>query len=408
MCGYWPCFLVIFLYALGQTNAQTTVAQIPEQYPYTINENNDNYVPKFYYEVTPSSNSVFLTTTPLPTCGAVLLPNTVRYVLNFIDYQKKLNTDANGVVGYGTFLLSENPEYFTVPLIPKDKKQISLDNLATCNPFMQTDCTACVRDNRGAQSFVRVTRDKKELLNVECVMMEQVDCGVSSCPNGRYSTTFLKRDARGFVISKNQCLPCQPGTWLTCIDVANCAYEVPESPGTFEGGEQIYRIKGQDPVGSCFSCETAGNSKQHYGKTNAAIGIEESDASKWYCPGGDLPPVKCKPPYSGSNSKRTACSCPAGSFNKGGVDPCEICPAGYSCLDGLQAECPNNYYQDQSGASECLPCLLDGGLSNFCEISGKKMRKCVGAYKSQRPLCVQCNACRHWYESISAGVVDCY
>ena len=404
MSSYWDGFLIVFFYLLCQTSAQDTVAQIPEQHPNTLNENNDKYVPKFTYAVTrPYIN--YLTKTSLPTCGAVLLPNTITYVLNFKDYQYTLGV---GSVGFGTTLTIQSPAYFTVPLIPKNKDQLSLNNFAICNPFTQPECTVCVRDNRGVESFVKVYRDDKMLLNVQCVMMEQVDCGVSSCSNGRYSTTYLKRDSRGFLLSKNECLPCKPGTWLTCIDVANCGYDVPETPGTFEGGEQIYRIKGQEPVGSCFTCETAGNSKQHYGMTNKAIGIEESDASKWYCPGGDLPPVKCQPPYSGSNSNRTACSCPAGSFNRGGVDPCEVCPPGYSCLDGLQQECPNNYYQDQSGASECLQCLLQGGLSNFCEISGKKMRKCVGAYKSQYPLCVQCNACRHWYESSSAGVVDCY
>lgn len=239
-------------------------------------------------------------------------------------------------------------------------------------------------------------------------MMEQVDCGAKSCSNGYYSTTYLNKDSRGYVISHNECLPCKPGTWLTCIDVANCAYDVPESKGTFSGGEQIYKPKGLDPVGACFSCETAGNSKEHYGKTNVAIGIESSNPSDWYCPGGNLPPVMCKAPYSGSNTNRTYCACPAGYYNRGGVDPCVVCPPGYRCVDGEQQACPDNYYQDQSGASECLPCLLNGGLSNSCEINGQKMRKCVGAYKSQPPLCVQCNACRHWYESSSAGVVDCY
>jgi hypothetical protein len=164
-----------------------------------------------------------------------------------------------------------------------------------------------------------------------------------------------------------------------------------------------------DAVGSCFSCESAGN-KMHYGMTNRKSAIDRGNSNPlpWYCPGGSEPPVMCKPPFIGANSNFTACTCKPGEYLVGGTNPCQICPPGYMCYDGLLIECQDDYYQDRSGASECNPCLSDANQPIQCLGSGLKLVKCRGPQKSKRPQCVPCNSCRHDYDLDSAAVNDCY
>lgn len=390
----------------GLPNRQTAarrVPEIPEQHPDDSNQNIQRYIPGFSYIITQDKDTPLVQSTNLPTCGSVMQPFTVSYVLNFRGYKDLWYP------GCKTFCPTSSPDYHTLPVSPASGS-LEARLMSTCNPFKDQGCNLCVRGNSGKQSHVTVLRDGGRVLLYEpCVLFETVDCGITQCGNGYYASDYLQIDPNGFVTSKSQCLPCRPGTWLTCQHDSSCAYDIPTAPGDFDGGQQIYRPPGLDPVGDCFSCETAGN-KMHYGQTNRKLWLNKgaSDPLKWYCPGGAEPPVLCEPPFSGSNSNHTFCTCKPGEFRTGGENPCQVCPPGFMCLDGLLMQCPDDTYQAQSGASECIPCLADTGLPTQCYGSGMKLKKCRGAQKSRRPECVPCNSCRHDYDTESAALTDCY
>lgn len=385
---------------------QASVAEIPVQYPRNADENINKYVPSFQYKITPTTPVNVLVYSRLPTCGSVMQPYHVTYVLNFKGYTHVFYP------GCGDLCFELSPEVHDVLISTWDVLQKDITRLAVCNPYSDLNCHICVLDNSGVEATITVYKDRREvLMTAKCVLMEQVDCGAKACINGQYATAYLQLDARGYVVSNTHCKPCPPGTWLTCKDDPNCYYEIPSAPGTFDGGEQIYAVSGEEPVGTCFSCARAGNNKVHYGQTNQKTVIGQASSSgplPWYCPGSWMPPVLCPAPFLGSNANHTFCACPPGTFIVGGAQSCEPCPPGYMCPEGVMVECPDNFYQDKSGSSMCIPCLFEGGFSNACELSGRKLRRCVGQYKSQKLTCVYCNACRHPYETESAGVEDCY
>jgi len=388
---------------LNKPSTIKRVADIPEQHPTTSDDNLHNRIPSFTYSIS-SDVGVRLQTTNLPTCGSVMQPSTVSYVVNFPGYLDVLYP------GCGRLCFAIPPSYHTLTITPASNLDLETRQMSICNPFQDSNCNVCVLNNAGVRSQISVVRGGSEVLvNVQCVLFQVVNCGEHQCPNGKYATTYLKKDANGFVISNTNCLPCKPGTWLTCRDYANCYYDIPTSPGDFDGGEQVYHPPGLDAVGACFSCESAGN-KMHYGLTNKKSGIYVSNSNPlpWYCPGGDEPPVLCKPPFIGANSNFTACTCSPGKFIVGGTNACQICPPGFMCYDGLLIECPDDYYQDKSGASECNPCLSDANRPIQCYGSNEKLVMCRGRQKSKRPQCVPCNSCRHDYDTDSAAVNDCY
>jgi len=396
-----------------RVKSANTVAEIPEQHPYTSIDNTLQRIPDFLYQLKPMTNQK-VSKSKYPMCGVVLRPYFVTFVVNFKGYVSTFTPGCNDC-----FTLA--PEFHYVHLQPTSATEPDLKEISTCNPNQDKTCTACVNGGTGVEVFLKVYRGNSNdalvweqinepLLYVPCFYMRQVDCGPRFCTNGEYTSTYLKLDSNGFVISKTKCVPCAPGSWLTCQNDANCAYDIPSSAGSFDGGGQIYMPAGEEPVGACFSCESAGGNKMHYGKTNLAIGISigASTPLAWYCPGGLFPPVMCKTPFAGSYGNHTYCSCGPGDYFVGGLTGCLPCPPGSMCPEGVRMDCPDDTYQSLAGGTACNNCLFEGSQSNSCEINGQKMRRCRGPFKSQSPLCVQCNACIHAYESSSAGVVDCY
>lgn len=388
---------------LNRPSTIQRVADIPEQHPYTSDDNLWKRIPSFTYKIS-SDGARPLQSTDLPTCGSVMYPSTLSYVLNYPGYLNDLYPNC------GDLCFALRPVFHTLPIMPDSASVLETRFMSICNPFQDTDCKVCVRNNAGVQAHITVLRDNSAvLMYVQCALFEIIDCGVTRCSNGNYATSYLQKDSHGFVISHTQCLPCKPGTWLTCRDDANCAYDVPTSPGDFDGGQQIYQPPGQDPVGGCFACESAGN-KMHYGLTNRKVGIDigNSNPLGWYCPGGAEPPELCKAPFIGSNTNHTACTCKPGQYLIGGLNPCQTCPAGYYCIDGELRECLDDYHQSKTGGSECSACLLETGEPIPCPGSGMKLQKCRGRQKSEPLKCVPCNSCRHDYEFESAGLTDCY
>lgn len=380
-----------------QVNFQGTgamlVADIQDQKQININQIFEHFFPTFQYTLEVTQPLKVLTTTSMWTCGVVLSPGYIRF-------QKR-----EGQITFG--------EYREIPLQPKTSDSPAIQDMAVCNPFTD-ECAACLYGDTGYEATVKVYRsDVGVQLDRKCVFFRQIDCGARVCRQGEYATGYLDKDGYGFVVSKTRCVSCSPGTWLTCIDDAACQYTIPTSPGSFETGGAIYKPSGQEPVGQCFSCQTAGAGKVHYGQTNrrTLVDIWPSDPLPWYCPGGDSPPVLCHDPFVGANENFTACVCRPGYYPVNSGAGCLVCPAGFMCPRGEKEECPDDTYQDQQGATMCFSCFLDDGQTNVCDIDAinpKKMRMCRGAFKAERPLCVGCNACRRAYDDLSPGVIDCY
>ena len=377
---------------LSSWGKKNLVSELQDQSQSNDNQVFTDFYPTFQYSLVKTQPLKPLTASKLFTCGSVLYPG-------YISFQKK--TAFSNLV-YG--------DYRKIPIDPIDGKTPAIPNIAVCNPWSDFyGCTACVHENTGYEAVVRVFRSDVGLqLETTCVLLIQEDCGVRTCQQGEYASTYLNADEYGFVVSNTRCIQCPPGTWLTCINDNTCQYTIPSSQGVFETGGAIYDI--QDPVGGCFSCDTAGRPKVHYGQTSrkTIIPVTASDPLKWYCPGRDAPPVMCNPPYASANANSTGCVCEQGYYAVNSMDKCQICPPGSMCADGERQECPDGSYQDASGATMCNSCFLDDGQTNFCESVQKKMRKCTGSYKSQIPLCVGCNACIRPYSDNPAGVVDCY
>lgn len=381
--------LLYFVLLVDVITAQySSVAEIPTQLPY----DGQIEAPDFVYFHLTFPDDVGITKTSLSTCGKALQPYYITFKIS----------------GYDGFVLT-GPETLQVPL--KSLSNTPTSSIAGCNPFQDPGCNICVKNNEGRVSDCIIYNDNKFIATIKCLFMEIIDCGKRYCFNGEYASSYVQFNSHGFVSSKTECLPCKRGTWLTCTTYATCSYEIPSSPGTFNS-EQIYKLGDQEPVGSCYPCNTAGANKVHYGNTQKAVQITLSndDPLPWYCPGGAEPPVSCKAPYVGSDKNHMFCVCAPGKYNVQTQDACATCAAGNMCMEGTMTECPDNYYQDKTGASSCVSCLTDVG-NNLCQFNANnrnKMVKCVGPQKSQPPTCVECNACRHPYERSSAGVVDCY
>lgn len=384
--------VLYFLLFFDVISAQySSVAEIPAQPPMDGRRRHPDFV---YYHLTFSDD----VRTTEKTCGNVLQP----YYVTFQAIEATYNS--RGVVLQGS-------DRQQIPLKPLSELDADTSRIASCNPFQDNGCDICVKNNRGRDADYVIYDGNRVIATIKCLYMEIIDCGKRYCLNGEYASSYVQFNSHGFVSSKTECLPCKRGTWLTCTTYATCSYDIPSSPGTFYS-EQIYKLGDQEPVGSCYPCNTAGANKVHYGNTQKAVQITLSndDPLPWYCPGGAEPPVSCKAPYVGSDKNHMFCVCAPGKYNVQTQDACATCAAGNMCMEGTMTECPDNYYQDKTGASSCVSCLTDVG-NNLCQFNANnrnKMVKCVGPQKSQPPTCVECNACRHPYERSSAGVVDCY
>jgi hypothetical protein len=354
------------------------------------------HIPTLYPSVTYTvANSVYLTVdglkkTKTKTCGEAMAQGYVYYW--------------RCAVCLDTVQLSVNPA---------DENQPPIYDMASCNPFSNPQCQICYVGDPGTVVEITVhASDTGDPLGlIECLLFNERDCGVRSCSNGHYASTYLSINNDSFVSSNSNCIPCAPGTWLTCIDDDTCSYTIPSAPGTFDGGGEIYKPDGQEPVGSCFTCQSAGNGKVHYGQTprKTIIDISSTTPLGWYCPGGDKPPVLCTAPFVGANEDNTGCVCSDGYYPDGS-GACNECPPGSMCPNGQIMECPDDTYQNVPGSIICISCLSQDGTTNACEeeSASLKMRKCIGVYKAQLPLCVGCNACIRPYSNSPAGVVQCY
>ena len=379
-----------------------TVAEIPTEQSNGLDEIINNRIPEFFFYLKVQEPRNTLTKSDLPSCGEVLKPGYILFKQLSIDVKKST--------------------YHKIELKP-GKDTPGMDSILNCNPFTNTDCKGCAVGQAGVEAQLTVTRGESEAMGLgvsvltkrlmlsKCVFFRQADCGPKFCSNGEYASEFLVTDINGYSVSKNTCVPCSPGTWLTCIDDAACTYNIQKTPGSLETNGKIYKPDGLDLVGKCFDCKSAGNNKVHYGKTSKKTIIQEGagDPLRWYCPGGSDPPVLCPLPFAGANANFTACVCQPGQYLSLGYG-CQICPSGSMCPNGERIECPDGTYQNNTGATMCNSCLFADGMSNECEsrFPPKKMRKCKFPYKSEIPLCVGCNACIRPYGGVSAGTVECY
>jgi hypothetical protein len=394
------CVIYLVLLLRYTVDGQRTLVDLPKFYQRNAWDEFTGYVPSFSYSLTASTPFKALKTTDLLTCGQVLQQG-------YINFEKKQFNIQQGFF-YGSLQISLNPKTDSTPalvLIPK------------CNPYMDTNCKACAKDNAGYEATVSVYREDQgdPVAKIQCVHFDQLDCGARTCKQGEYASGYITFDSNGFVTAKTSCVPCAPGTWLTCINDASCTYNIPAAAGAFETAGQIYRPDDQEPVGACYTCKSAGNRKVHYGQTNRIVKVEPEprEPLPWYCPGGDAPPVLCLDPFIGATADLTACACKPGYFQNAAGAACQICPKGSKCPEGKRTECPDDTYQDKEGSTSCTSCLSEGGDTNACETtlrgaSAKKMRKCIGVYKSEPPLCVLCNMCKRPYDDISPGVIECY
>ena len=416
-------FLVIFPYTwaqpvnLGSSSSvkaiyPSNIPHISMQYPLTTDEDiyaavPDNFLYTFSYKTYISVDEAVRRSPLTPLCRSILGTGTVQYKVR-------------GTIHY-------------VPLSPTYGAP-QLNEMLNCNTWADSNCKGCseggsayVTDMTVRHPYMPRPGDPLELFGPltyervifesECMVILQANCGARQCRNGQYSTGFTYIDSNGYVTSPTECLPCKPGTWLTCIDDISCNYDIPDNPGDpFIGGNVIYSPYGQAPVGGCFSCDSAGGGKVHYGKTQLSTYIEPGGTSplQWYCPGGVEPPVMCRSPFVGSDPNHTMCVCPDGWYSI--VTGCAQCQPGYMCPGGYAQECPDHTYQDTVGATSCNRCTSDGtatgdplasclgGTAN----NAKVLRKCIGRFKAEAPQCVSCNMCKRDYVSSPAGQVDCY
>ena len=363
------------------------ISDVGQQIPQTGIEHRTHVFPAFVYDFSSLSIMTDLQTksSSLPSCGQLFSP------------------------GYVVYFLTGTNEHYNIPITPSSaSSSYDLNSIMNCNPWKDAACSSCPHVNKAYSVHFTLIRDDIGALLAEanCLLVIITDCGVNTCSNGEYASEYLQENAHGSVTSHTICLPCAPGTWLTCINDASCSYNIPQANERFYGGTAIYSPAGQVPVGKCFNCSTAA-SKEHYGKTPYAVKTPPLKTPlPWICPGGALPPKLCQAPYVGSDENNTRCVCSAGSYPIGG-DTCAVCSPGTMCPGGVMQVCPDDYYQDQSGATSCNSCLSPTGTAPRCNATSS-MRKCTGVFKAQSPQCVSCNMCRREYISDPAGQVDCY
>ena len=399
------------------------VVKIPEQYPLTSEQEFYDSVPNSFPYIfeyrNPITNEESVTkASAMPICGQVLSPGYAVYVLRDPRKVQRAFTKSKS-----------KPEYHNVPFSTYPE-QPTLPEIATCNPYTDASCDTCNGESSMfiAKLVVRHPETKrpgdplgvfpplngeKIIFSMECLLILQTDCGVRQCGNGMYASDFLNQNSMGYVTSKVRCVPCKPGTWLTCPEDGTCTYNIPNSRGDpFIGGTSVYSPSGQTPVGGCFSCESAGTGKCHYSKNRggACILYAANDPLPWYCPGGASAPVVCGPGFFGSDANHTRCVCSPGSFQDG-QNGCSPCPRGFQCRGGFMEECPDHTYQDSIGQTACYRCTSDGTSAGAplasCPVN-QVLRRCTGRYKAEPPLCVPCNMCVRDYVSSPAGRVDCY
>lgn len=326
-----------------------------------------------------------------------------------------------GVIQYG---LEHGILQYNLPFIPDDNTGlIPYDNMGTCDPHSckshPVSMFRLVQFFVGHGSFPRneiwgsvyhVTNNIQGM----CILYEMGDAGARKCKDGEYASDYIQLNPAGHVLNAVKCLPCQPGTWATCVHNKPCEWEIPSTDdmGFTKPSDMYDPMNGLAPVWACWPCSAAGGYKYHYWKDTTGLSSiikanPSSDTLSWYCPGNvnaDGVPRMCdKGDLIISNRNHTYCVCAAGTY-KAGVT-CSACPAGHMCPAGELIECPDDFYQDKTGQTECYRCT---NIGSFC-YSGQLLRKCAGRFKSQPLTCVPCSMCNKRYvNEKTQGKVDCY
>lgn len=168
-------------------------------------------------------------------------------------------------------------------------------------------------------------------------------------------------------------------------------------------------------VGACFACEQVRQWPYHYLKTPREFVLSPTTNS-WYCPGGDEPPKTCPTDQFVPSTNWSQCICAGATY----PDPtnssvCIPCPAGHYCIGGQKIQCPDHFYQDNTGQSTCKQCASRPDvLGEYNNCNGNKQLQICDSKKIEtqnRTLednCVECSHCKRLYSSTTAGQLDCY
>lgn len=89
---------------------------------------------------------------------------------------------------------------------------------AAC-PWCYGDEATCL-----VRLYNREDTRKRIFLKAFCKMCPQINCD-KTCPNGKYASDFVKPNpVSGLVEAVPDCVDCDPGTFLTCVDMAACVW----------------------------------------------------------------------------------------------------------------------------------------------------------------------------------------
>ena len=366
-----------------------------------------------------------------------IYPNEYKYkqdrFYNYISFNEIPNTISQYKLGTRAFCpgLFEYAKQmhileYNIPFVPDDNSGLmSFDNMGDCDPHLSTCQVHATSSFKlvwlyvGHGSFRKgevggSVRHVTNLAQGMCILFEIGDAGARKCKDGEYASDYLQLNTAGHVLNTVKCLPCQPGTWATCVHNKPCSWEIPSTDdmGFNKPSEMYDPMNGLAPVWACWPCSAAGGYKYHYWKDTTGLSSiikanPSSDTLSWYCPGNvnaDGVPRMCdKGDLIISNRNHTYCVCAAGTYKAGLT--CSACPAGHMCPAGELIECPDDFYQDQTGQTECHHCT---NIGSFC-YNGQLLRKCVGRFKSQPLTCVPCSMCNKRYvNEKTQGKVDCY
>jgi len=314
---------------------------------------------------------------------------------------------------------------------PRDERFAPLRSISKC-------CTAScgtVLNLKVVEMQIGFTKETREpfILDTTCTYCERIDTSKRNCSNGEYASNYLNVDDEDIVVNQVQCLPCPPGTWMTCMEKSACSWPIPQSASAkYNPGKDFWMPKDYNgrllvPVGSCLPCEYAGGSKSHYGddltKSSFIMATPSTDflttspsqrtqGLPWHCPGGASAPRMCNvTDTQGDPLTSDKCVCRLGLALRTD-DTCQPCPRGNRCNRGFADACPDHTHQPLEGQTECLNCTSDGTERGapmaYCG-QNMQLRKCTGVHKASPMQCVNCNQCRKMYlPSNAEGKVDCY
>lgn len=287
---------------------------------------------------------------------------------------------------------------------------------ATCPNCMAPSQQVVIFVDRFA-GFDEVRRHQTQTNKARCMLSQVIDCiPQKTCRNGEYVNIPITTN-KGAVTNAPTCIPCAPGTWLTCKDTDTCEWPIPESrEGPYAWGSNIVTTQ-FTLVGSCFPCNIAHN-YAHYSYSGSPNQVIIQGTGGYVCKGGADPPRVC-PVNTSPNKYLTACECVDGYYSPAGESGCTKCEPGYMCKGGLRSQCPMHKYQPEAGKAVCIPCSSTGDqygqgnapcnpgeLQQWCDTSNINTQNVYLGF-----LCVVCTQCRRPYLgnlTNAQGTVNCY